>query len=84
MKTFDRFDICEAYYVFATLWHGGMFTKEYAIFGRLEKCGAVPPSNISLDTLSENARLIYDDLVIGIGSDPYADEAQIVPDYQDH
>lgn len=77
MKTFDRFDICEAYYVFATLFHGGQWTKEYAIFGRLEKLGFRAPSSIDPEDLNENARLIYDDLVRGIGEDPYADENQV-------
>ncbi len=77
MKTFDRFDICEAYYMFATLWHGGQFTKEYAIFGRLHKIGFRAPMSIDLEKLTENGRAIYDDLVRGIGEDPDAEENQI-------
>ena len=61
---FDRFDICEAYYVFAMLWHGGQFSKEYEIFGRLERMKFRPPPMLSgPEDLGENAREIYDRLV---------------------
>ena len=32
---FDRFDICEAYYCYASDYHEGQFSKIYEIFGRL-------------------------------------------------
>jgi hypothetical protein len=32
---FDRFSICEAFWVFAAECHGGQFTDVYKIFGRL-------------------------------------------------
>ncbi len=61
---FDRFDICEAYFVYAMLWHGGQFTKDYAIFGRLAKIGfRARPSLCDETDLEENAREIYDALV---------------------
>lgn len=60
---FDKFDICEAYYMFATLYHGGQFSKEYRIFGRLEKIKFRPAPNLSEETLSENGKEIFDQLV---------------------
>ena len=57
---FDRFDICEAWYVWASENHGGMFTKEYAIFGRLNRIRFVPrPSLNGWDSLTENGQEIY-------------------------
>jgi hypothetical protein len=60
---FNRNDICEAYYMFASEWHGGQFSKEYRIFGRLQKIGFVPSPTLSVDSLSENGVLIYQNLV---------------------
>jgi hypothetical protein len=68
---FDRFDICEAYYMFATLYHGGMRSKEYRIFGRLHKIKFCPAPSISVETLEENARAIFDNLVADAGFEPY-------------
>jgi hypothetical protein len=34
---FDRFDICEAHYMFAMLWHDGMWGEIYGKFGQLER-----------------------------------------------
>lgn len=33
----NRWDICLAYWVFASQWHGGQGSKEYAIFATLER-----------------------------------------------
>lgn len=65
---FDRFDICEAWYVYATLNHGGQGSKGYAIFGRLDRMGYSPGwAAQSGDTacLSDNTRAIYAGLVSG-------------------
>lgn len=35
----DRFDICRAWYAFASEWHNGQWSPEYAIFGRLARLG---------------------------------------------
>lgn len=73
MATFDRFDICSAYHVFATRWHGGQFTDTYRIFGRLTAIGFELGHGRSVGTLaslSGNAREIYDALVEGDGEDP--------------
>lgn len=60
----NRFDICEAYYLYAMLWHSGQGSKEYAIFARLERIRfrARPMLSRRRD-LEENARIIYDRLV---------------------
>lgn len=61
---FDRFDICEAYFMFAMLWHGGQSCPIYRIFGRLDRVGFRPsPLLCNEDDLSFNSRLIYDQLV---------------------
>ena len=60
----DRFDICEAYYAFATDYHGGQFSPEYAIFGRLQRMGYRPGfGGVTYDALTENGKAIYDNLV---------------------
>lgn len=55
---FDRFDICDAYYLFATAWHDGQYSEEYRIFYRLEKVRYRSAPNLSYKTLSENGREI--------------------------
>ncbi len=60
---FNRWDICEAYYLFAVDWHGGQFSKEYRIFGRLQKFFEPKRSLHGRKDLSNNGRAIYDQLV---------------------
>jgi hypothetical protein len=60
---FDKFDICEAYYMFATLYHGGQWSKEYRIFSRLHNIGFNPGPLLTVERLSENSREIFDKLV---------------------
>ena len=61
----DRFDICEAYYAFATDYHGGQWSPEYAIFGRLHSIGFNPGMmGVSYDDLTDNGKYIYDNLVL--------------------
>ncbi len=60
---FDRTDICIAYYLYAALYHGGQGSKEYRIFGRLHKIGFKPPLICTEQTLSENQKEIFDNLV---------------------
>ena len=58
---FDRFDICEAYYVYATLYHAGQFSSEYEIFGRLDRIGFdARPSLSDRAGLTENGQSIFD------------------------
>lgn len=63
MLYFDRFDICDAYYLFASDWHSGMSSPEYRIFTRLHKLGYKPGANLSLNTSNENVKSIYGGLV---------------------
>ena len=68
MAEWNRFDICEAWYVFAMLWHGGQFTDDYEIFGRLERMGFKPRPSLSDESdLTDNGRWIYQDLVTARG-----------------
>jgi len=63
---FDRFDICEAYFVYAMLYHSGQWSKEYAIFGRLNRMGfKASPLLRDENDLSENGREIFNALVNG-------------------
>ena len=57
---FDRFDICEAYYLALSHCHGGQWSREYA---RLSRMGQYfkPSPMLSVESLSDNARVIYDD-----------------------
>ena len=62
---FDRFDICEAHFMFAMLWHGGMGCPIYWKFGQLERIGYRPSPLLSDPRdLTENAREIYRQLVV--------------------
>lgn len=56
---FDRFDICEAYFLALSHCHGGQWSREYA---RLCKLMAYfkPSPMLSIETLSDNGREIYD------------------------
>ena len=64
---FDRFDICEAYYLFAVYYHLGQWSSEYEILGRLHKIGFTRPHLSNLKTgykhLSENGKMIFKGLV---------------------
>ena len=54
---FDRFDVCEAWLVWAHDW------GEYRVITRLRELGFRPsPLRGSYDLLEDNARLIYDTL----------------------
>lgn len=63
---FERMAICNAYYMFASLYHSGQDSKEYAIFGRLQKLGYKPglaASSHNPERLDETSREIFDQLV---------------------
>ena len=62
---FDRFDICEAHFMFAMLFHGGMGCPIYWKFAQLERVGYRPSPLLSHPSdLTENAREIYRQLVV--------------------
>lgn len=60
---FDRFDICEAHYLFACEWHAGASSAEYAIFGRLSRMQFRPAPGLSKRSLTENGRYILARLI---------------------
>jgi hypothetical protein len=57
---FDRFDICEAWYLALSDAHGGQSSPEYERLSRLTRPGHFSPGpSLSVDSLSENGREIY-------------------------
>lgn len=56
---FDRFDIAEAYYLALSHCQGGQWSREYARLCKLSLSFKPRPS-LSVETLSENARYIYE------------------------
>ena len=62
---FDRFDICEAYYCYMALYHGGQWSKEYALTGVFDRIQFSPRDSITTnpDNLEENGHEIFDNLV---------------------
>jgi len=56
---FDRFDICEAYFLALSHCHGGQWSNEYSRLCKLMKYFRPSPM-LSVETLSDNAREIYD------------------------
>jgi hypothetical protein len=58
----DRFDICEAYWCFAMDWHGGQWSPEYAIFGRLRRMQFKPAIDLNYRRLTDNGKSIYSQL----------------------
>ena len=59
---FDRFDICEAYYLFFSHYHEGQWSKKYA---RLSKMLGYfkPAPMLRYDSLTDNGKVIYDNLI---------------------
>ena len=60
---FDRFDICEGYWCYASDYHEGQWSKIYEIFARLNYCEFNPRMDLCTETLTENGQLIYQNLV---------------------
>lgn len=58
----NRFDIVEAYYLFFCDYHGGMYSPEYRRLSEITTYFK-PKPNLSYETLEENAKCIYDNLV---------------------
>lgn len=62
---YDTFDICEAHWMFAMLYHDGMGSKTYAKFSQLENLRFRPSPALSEPRdLGENAREIFRQLVV--------------------
>ena len=60
---FDRFDICEAYWCYASDYHEGQFSKIYEIFGRLYELDFNHRMDLCFESLTENGQYIYNSLV---------------------
>lgn len=58
----DRYDIVEAYYCFFCDYHEGQYSNKYT---RLSKITTYfkPRPNLCYETLEENSKCIYDNLV---------------------
>ncbi|MCE5255006.1 MAG: hypothetical protein LLG45_12520 [Actinomycetia bacterium] len=59
---FDRIDICEAYYLFLSLWHEGQSSLKYQRLCRLVAYFHPRPS-LRLATLTPNGKALYSALV---------------------
>jgi hypothetical protein len=59
---FDRFDIAEAYYLFFCHFHEGQASDKYRRLCRMSRYFKPRPS-LSVETLSENGREIYEALI---------------------
>lgn len=71
MAYFNRFDICEAWWVYANSHHGGQGSKEYRILGVLQSIGFSPGmgvQNRGYSELQENAQAIYRKLALSRGT----------------
>lgn len=68
---FDRFDIVEAHYAFYSDWHSGQFSDFYARLSRISDYFSPGAMFNGYDSLSENGKIIYDDLIqkYGLQSD---------------
>ncbi len=58
---FDRFDICEAYYLFFSHYHEGQGSKKYHRLSKMSRYFKPSPL-LSVETLTENGREIYEAL----------------------
>ncbi len=58
----DRFDIVEAHYLYCSEWHSGQWSDLYAKMCRIQ--GYFKPGmSLGYESLSENGKVIYDNLV---------------------
>jgi len=56
---FNRFDIVEAWYLALSDWHSGQYSWEYARLSRILEY-FTPRPMLSIDSLSDNGRVIYE------------------------
>lgn len=59
----DRFDIVEAYYCFFCDYHEGQYSNKFMRLNRMFKYHKPSPLFNGYDSLSENGKAIYDNLV---------------------
>jgi len=60
---FDRWDICEAWWLYARDYHEGQGSWSHDILGRLYRMGYRPPRDFEVDQLTQNGLDIYERLV---------------------
>lgn len=60
---FDRFDICEAWYLYLSEYHGGQFSPEYARLSKLLESFTPRDTLYDRNDLHENGQEIYNALV---------------------
>lgn len=60
--SFDRFDIAEAYYLFFSHYHEGQASGKYRRLSKMARYFRPSPL-LSVETLTENGRQIYEELV---------------------
>ena len=68
MPTWDRFDICQAYYAYSVQYHAGQSSPEYACLGRLINLGFKPGITLEMnleDALTDNGKSIFERLEDG-------------------
>ena len=59
MPYFDRFDICEAYYLYFCDWHNGQWSEEYKRLCKMQKYFKPSPLLRTAKDLTENGYEIY-------------------------
>jgi hypothetical protein len=62
MPYFDRYDIVEAHYAFATDWHGGQASELYRKQCRISRYFNPGYHWDGYESLSDNGKAIYDEL----------------------
>lgn len=60
---YDRFDICDAWYLFLSEYHEGQFSEKYSRLSCLLKYYSPAPSLYGVENLTENGQEIYQNLV---------------------
>lgn len=90
MARWDRFDICEAYYLYYSSYHSGMFSDEYMKLSKLLSY-FTPSPLLTLESACENVKEIYGNLVARLQGkkaytleeyiEAYHDEVWIDPDH---
>jgi hypothetical protein len=56
---FNRFDICEAWYLALSECHEGMGSERYARLSAMDRY-FTPSPTLTVDSLSDNGKVIYD------------------------
>jgi len=74
---FDKFDICEAWYLALSDCHGGQWSDSYARLCHLTEFFRPSPL-LSVDRLNENAIEIYRAAVEKLTGKPYELESEVI------